>query len=92
MDYVQKGDYNTPQAIKVAADILFNNSNRLYGLKMTSEYTPGIASGTLSTKMNKLPTKSDALDVFIRANPEVEYVWVQWVDYTATVRVRMFPD
>jgi glutamine synthetase len=91
VDYVQKGDYNTPQAIKVAADILFHNSNRLYGLKMTPGYTPAVPSGTLSTSKSQLTTKSDALDAFIRAHPEVEYVWMQWVDYTATVRVRMFP-
>ncbi|OQD83351.1 hypothetical protein PENANT_c017G00371 [Penicillium antarcticum] len=91
VDYVQKGDYSTTQAIKVATDILFHNSNRLYGLKMTPEYTPGIPSDALSMNQSQDSATSDALDVFIRSNPEVEYVWMQWIDYTATVRVRMFP-
>jgi glutamine synthetase len=91
VDYVHNGDYNASQAIKVAADILFHNSNSLYRLKMTPEYTPGIPSGALSTNQSHPRKTSDALDVFIGANPEVEYVWMQWVDYTATVRVRMFP-
>lgn len=27
----------------------------------------------------------------MRSNPDVKFVWMQWVDYTATVRIRMFP-
>ncbi|KAJ5780430.1 hypothetical protein N7457_005590 [Penicillium paradoxum] len=35
VDYVQHGDYTSPQAMKVAADILFYNANRLYKLNLT---------------------------------------------------------
>lgn len=33
----------------------------------------------------------DKLDAFMHAHPEIEYIWMQWVDYTATVRLRIFP-
>lgn len=33
----------------------------------------------------------DTLDAFLRDNPDVKYIWMQWVDYTATTRVRIFP-
>lgn len=38
VEYVQHGDYTTPQAMKVAADVLFYNSNRLYKLNLTPWY------------------------------------------------------
>ncbi|KAJ5153177.1 uncharacterized protein N7482_009655 [Penicillium canariense] len=34
---------------------------------------------------------SDLLDAFLLTNPDIEYVWMQWIDYTATTRVRIFP-
>ena len=38
-----------------------------------------------------MPPTSDPLESFLQQNPDVEYIWMQWVDYTATVRVRIFP-
>ncbi|KGO77365.1 Aldehyde dehydrogenase, N-terminal [Penicillium italicum] len=40
VDYVQLGDFTAAQAMKIAADVLFNNSNRLYSLDLTPSYTP----------------------------------------------------
>lgn len=90
VDYVQNGDYNVVQAKTAAADILFHNSNKLYGLNQTAQYTPGVIGGSslLSTQISK---PSDALDAFLRTNPDLEYIWMQWVDYTATTRVRLVP-
>lgn len=34
---------------------------------------------------------SDPLNAFLQQNPDIQYVWMQWIDYTATLRVRMFP-
>lgn len=34
---------------------------------------------------------SDPLDAFLQKNPDIEYIWMQWIDYTATTRVRIFP-
>lgn len=70
--------------MEAAADILFYNSNRLYGLNQEPKYQPSV----IPTPGLTSPA---ALDVFIRNNPDVKFVWMQWVDYTATVRVRMFP-
>ena len=30
-----------------------------------------------------------ALDHFIEENPNIKYIWLQWLDYTATLRLRM---
>ncbi|RMJ26905.1 Developmental protein fluG [Aspergillus sp. HF37] len=85
VDYVVHGDYTVSQAMDAAADILFHNSNRLYALNQTPRYSPSSAIQKPST------TPSAALQDFIRRNPDVQFVWMQWVDYTATVRTRMFP-
>ncbi|KAJ5864645.1 uncharacterized protein N7529_006561 [Penicillium soppii] len=45
VEYVQYGDFTISQAMKAAADILFYNSNRLYGLGLTPEYTPITVDG-----------------------------------------------
>lgn len=74
-----------------AADILFFNSNRLYKLNLTPSYTPGIPVRSSTVAKQSLSIPSDSFDAFRRANPDVKYIWMQWVDYTATVRVRMFP-
>lgn len=74
VDYVQQGTLTLPQAKEVAMDILFNNSNRLYNLKLSPpEYVPRSIEQELAS-----------------SNPKL-MVWMQWVDYTATIRVRMFP-
>ncbi|KAJ5538183.1 hypothetical protein N7494_007662 [Penicillium frequentans] len=91
IDYVQHGDYTVSQAKAAAADILFNNSNRLYKLQLTAQYNAESTEQSLAVVGQKGAVASDALDAFLQANPKMEYIWMQWVDYTATVRVRMFP-
>lgn len=74
-----------------AADILFHTSNRLYGLKLEPQHTPGTPVRSLLTKWrNSLPTH-DKLDAFLHEHPDIKYIWIQSIDYTATTRVRMFP-
>lgn len=85
VDYVVHGDYTVSQAMEAAADILFHNSNRLYGLNQKPCYEPSRAIRHLSA------LSSGSLEDFIRNNPDVKFVWMQWVDYTATIRTRMFP-
>ncbi|KAL4873599.1 hypothetical protein BDV12DRAFT_81174 [Aspergillus spectabilis] len=88
VDYVQNGDYTTEQAKQAATDILFYNSNRLYNLneQLLSVDRP-------ASVVSSLPRTSsaDSLENFIRSNPDVKYIWMQFIDYTATVRLRMFP-
>lgn len=88
MDYVRQGDFTVNQAMEAVADILFNNSNRLYGLDSDPGPLPvTVPRGTVSSVTTSVPQ----LDQFLRNNPDVEFIWAQFVDYTATVRVRMLP-
>lgn len=84
VDYVNRGDYTIEQAKNTAAEILFHNSNKIYNLNQQPQYTS-------SLPVRSSLSSTDALDAFMRANPDVKYIWMQWVDYTATIRVRVFP-
>ncbi|KAL4970204.1 extracellular developmental signal biosynthesis protein FluG [Aspergillus stella-maris] len=82
VDYVEKGDYTNEQAMQAAVDILFYNSNRLYCLNEKIE----------SPKVSLVDTSPiSSLEAFMRSNPDIKYIWMQFIDYTATVRLRMFP-
>ncbi|KAJ5632830.1 hypothetical protein N7490_009169 [Penicillium lividum] len=89
VDLVQQGDYTVSQAKAAAADILFYNSNRLYKLGLEPQFTSGCKQSLVAC--SQICSTTGPLDAFLQANPQIEYVWMQWVDYTATVRLRMFP-
>ncbi|OKL63189.1 Protein fluG [Talaromyces atroroseus] len=73
----------------VAADILFNNSNRLYDLKLLPPaYVP--KPHEPDEKELSVTNNLENLNDLAVRNPNTA-VWMQWVDYTATIRVRMFP-
>ncbi|KAL4941627.1 hypothetical protein BDV06DRAFT_177803 [Aspergillus oleicola] len=88
VEYVEKGDYTNKQAMHAAVDILFENSNRLYCLneQVKSATKPASVADSLQATS---PTHT--LDAFMRCNPGTKYIWMQFIDYTATVRLRMFP-
>ncbi|KAL5361295.1 hypothetical protein BJX96DRAFT_151688 [Aspergillus floccosus] len=81
VEYVKKADWTVSQAKQAVADILFHNSNRLYDLNETLPPTD---------TLNNLPS-GPRLECFRKANPDIKHVWMQFIDYTATMRVRMFP-
>ncbi|KAJ6031360.1 hypothetical protein N7540_002092 [Penicillium herquei] len=91
VDYVKQGDFTVSQAKTMIADILFNNSNRLYKLALEPNYPPGNTEISLSNRDAESMSAPGLLNAFLKSSPDLEYVWMQWVDYTATVRVRMFP-
>ncbi|KAL2860555.1 hypothetical protein BJX68DRAFT_225578 [Aspergillus pseudodeflectus] len=87
VDYVRNGDFTIEQAKQAAVDVLFYNSSRLYDLNEQVNYESSLSV----VKSLPLLPQTDMLQVFIRNNPDVKYIWMQFVDYTATVRLRMFP-
>lgn len=144
---VVAGDYTIAQAISIAVDIMFWNSNSLYNLGEERKYphlvgacgrtSPEASMRTLvnrssaaestdtlgmqpptrnghsqpmpnsgrprPTEIRSIPTNSsessdadaDAdtvlLDAFLAENVSVKYVWLAFLDYTATQRQRMVP-
>ncbi|QGA21122.1 hypothetical protein EYB26_008832 [Talaromyces marneffei] len=89
VDHVKQGVLTVSEAKEAAADILFNNSNKLYDLKLTP---PKLVKekGKHNTNDLAVATYTRDLDELAIQNPNM-IVWMQWVDYTATIRARMFP-
>ena len=154
--YVKAGDLSVAQAINVALDIMFWNSNALYKLEEerrhpgllracgrstgdsqrtlvngtskpgsirsfatnASTIAPGSGtsisagrpnSNTSNNNPTNLPLRQQAtsnptpaenqsvvslrnltaFDQFIQENPNIKYIWLQFLDYTATLRLRM---
>lgn len=57
--------------MKAAADILFNNSNRAYGLNLIPKSTPDTPVRSLQANKHKVSATSDELDVFLQANLDI---------------------
>ncbi|RAL12990.1 extracellular developmental signal biosynthesis protein FluG [Aspergillus homomorphus CBS 101889] len=87
VDYVRQGDFAIDQAKAAASDILFHNSNRLYNLNETLFYGETHKSASRPLK----GSSSDEWEAFVRNNPDIKYIWLQFFDYTATLRLRIFP-
>ena len=139
------GDYSVAQAIDIAVDIMFWNSNSLYKLGEDRKYphligacgrrspeasmrtlvnhssefessstsvispasTPALPhSRPVSSRHGRVasnptptaPSRSsgthpdlEVLDAFLTKHPAVRYIWLQFLDYTATQRQRMVP-
>lgn len=94
VEYVQCGDMRVDQAEFAAVNILFANSNRLYRLN-ASVNDKKFSSYTFPTSVTRTKhlcsSIEDQLKTVLQKFPNLEYVWMQWVDFTATLRVRIFP-
>ncbi|KAI9374098.1 hypothetical protein BJX61DRAFT_346009 [Aspergillus egyptiacus] len=84
---VRNGDCTAEQAKRAAVDILFYNSNRLYGLNEQIRYDGAIVP--LDNSFRNSPV--EVLEDFMQRQPDVKYIWTQFIDNTATVRLRMIP-
>ena len=142
LEGVCAGDYSIMQAVNIAVDIMFWNSNTLYKLDEDKKYphllkacgrpipnesvktlvngssgaqslksTPSRSTiGTASAAPRNLQPARDVreqaltqaaalsvstsnhmalLETFLTENPSVKYIWLQFLDYTATLRNRM---
>ncbi len=90
-EYVTRKVLSIPQAIKIIEDIFFNTSNKLYSLNL--RLVP------LEPKQNSLafrtsPSSSSNLDIitsFLKEHSSVKFIRLQYLDYTATPKVRVIP-
>ncbi|EEH41922.1 developmental protein fluG [Paracoccidioides lutzii Pb01] len=95
-EYVNKGDYTYAQAIEAARDIMFSNSNCLYNLNQSPKisdvnFVETPISTTMLLQSAGVSTPEETLKKFLHKNSSVDFIWMQWIDYTATLHVRIFP-
>jgi glutamine synthetase len=87
-EYIRKKDLTVPQAVKIVQDILFNTSNNLYDLKLPLKPFAIASALDLSS-----PQHSDLnlLRSFLDEHPSTKFLRLQFLDYTATPRMRVIP-
>ncbi|GAB7352108.1 hypothetical protein MBLNU459_g2606t2 [Dothideomycetes sp. NU459] len=96
VDYVQNDDLTVQQAIDAAKDIYFNNSQRIYNLGLSLPATNKAQlqltwSDSTEFSSTANPYDLSALPAFVQKRPALKYVYVQWLDYMGTMRVRVVP-
>ncbi|KAL7775393.1 hypothetical protein CFE70_009236 [Pyrenophora teres f. teres 0-1] len=103
IEYIKKGDLTPQQAIGMTKDIMFNNANVLYNLRYEATFDETIQVPPKQLTYNTKPTSLspppkvpqvydiEKLDYFMEQNPTVKFIYVQWLDYTATLRTRIVP-
>lgn len=92
-EYVDRGALTAIQAIKVAQDIFFHTSNRLYELDFPMKPIEPInlLETSTITSDKRWSVNFDQLRSFLRTQPSVRYLRLQWLDHTAMLRVRVLP-
>ncbi|KAF2803804.1 developmental protein-like protein fluG [Mytilinidion resinicola] len=99
-EYVKKDDLTIAQAISMTKDMLYNNANVLYDLKEPSPVLNLKETGEANQKAiawhPKPPPPAKVYDIqafenFMKDNSAIQFVYVQWLDYMATMRVRIVP-
>ena len=92
-EYVRRDTLEVAQAAQIVEDILFNTSNRLYDLNLKLIPLPPIKKANRSTSI--VPAKAnwqedlEVLICFLDSNPKINFIRLQWLDYTSTLRARI---
>ncbi|KAL8870767.1 MAG: hypothetical protein Q9174_003264, partial [Haloplaca sp. 1 TL-2023] len=92
-EYVRSHTLTVTQAMNTVQDVLFNTSNRIYNLNLVLEsLRPTMTKTSEQPSVPPAPSPIDGLDklhTLISAEPSLEFIRLQWVDFTATVRVKV---
>ncbi|MCJ1288000.1 hypothetical protein MMC26_007353 [Xylographa opegraphella] len=92
-EYIRRETLETVQAVQIVEDILFETSNRLYDLQL--ELLPLPSTSKVSGPPSVIPGKTSwphnlaCLTSFLDSNPDIDFIRLQWLDYTSTLRTRI---
>ena len=89
--YIERRSLTTTEAVKIVQDILFLTANQLYDLKLP--LLPIDPTLSLEKSLSKASWTSNfaKLQRFLEQEPSVQYLRLQWLDYTNTLRLRVIP-
>ena len=86
-EYVHSGALTVDQSITIVHDVLFDTANRIYDLGL--QMKPIIAIQPAIPFMPSPQSSLAQFERFLGRNEGVKYLRFQWLDYTATLRVRV---
>lgn len=89
--YIERGSLTATQAVKIVQDILFNTANQLYGLELPLVPVNSSALSVMSPSETSWTRNFAQLQRFLKQEPSVQYLRLQWLDYTNTLRLRILP-
>lgn len=93
-DMVQRGSVTAMEAASILRDIFFNTANTLYNLELPLiPLQPEESLDSLGKKASRVSWTDNfgLLKRFLRAEPSIEFLRLQWLDYTSTLRLRILP-
>lgn len=92
-EYVERKALTVAEAIKIVQDVFFNTSNKLYNLGLPLNPVEQKLSPDMPIKASDKEwiVKFDQLKSFLSKHAMTRYLRFQWLDYTATLRVRVLP-
>ncbi|KAK5991369.1 Protein fluG [Cladobotryum mycophilum] len=88
IEYVRKGDLTSEQAIRLVEDILFNNANKLYDLKLTLKKSTTALQLTPSDSRDR---NLQLLSQFLEGKEAPKYLSLWWNDVMSAPRMRSVP-
>lgn len=77
-----------PQAIKVVKDLFFHTSNKLYRLNLS--LTP-LSKSLAFRGHQSVSSDLETLTSFLKEHPSTKFLRLQYLDYTASPRLRVIP-
>ena len=89
-DFVRREALTVTQAITIVEAILFKTSNELYQLNLDLKPFPKDVA-VFRTIPSDSSRNFHQLQTFMDEHPCVKFLRLQWVDYTALLRVRILP-
>ena len=88
---IERGSLTSTEAVKIVQDILFNTANQLYGLKLPLVPVNSTVLSDMSLSKASWTKNFAQLRRFLDQEPAVQFLRLQWLDYTNTLRLRVLP-
>lgn len=89
--YIGRGTLTTTEAVKVVHDLLFNTANQLYDLKLPMVPVRSTVLANTTPSKASWTNNFAELQRFLEQEPSVQFLRLQWLDYTNTLRLRILP-
>ena len=89
--YMERGCLSSTEAVKVVQDIFFNTANQLYGLERPLVPVRSIVLSNTNSSKASWTNNFAQFQRFLEQEPSVQFLRLQWLDYTSTLRLRILP-